>query len=143
MDVHSKEVRSYNMSQIKSKNTKPEIKIRKFLFSHGFRYRKNDKRYPGHPDIVLPKYHTVIFVNGCFWHMHDDCRDFSLPKTNTYFWKEKLENNKRRDSLVYEELKNMGWKVIVIWQCEIKNKLFESRMNQLMKQIKESCNISV
>ena len=143
MDVHSKEVRSYNMSQIKSENTKPEIKIRKFLFSHGFRYRKNDKRYPGHPDIVLPKYHTVIFVNGCFWHMHDDCRDFSLPKTNTYFWKEKLENNKRRDSLVYEELKNMGWKVIVIWQCEIKNKLFESRMNQLMKQIKESCNISV
>lgn len=143
MDVHSKEVRSYNMSQIKSKNTKPEIKIRKFLFLHGFRYRKNDKRYPGHPDIVLPKYRTVIFINGCFWHMHDNCRDFSLPKTNTYFWKEKLENNKRRDSLVYEELKNMGWTVIVIWQCEIKNKLFEARMNQLMKQIKESCNISV
>lgn len=90
MDVHSKKTRSYNMSHVRSKDTGPEIMVRKYLFSKGFRYRKNDKRYPGSPDIVLPKYKTVIFVNGCFWHMHIGCRDFSMPKSNESFWKKSL-----------------------------------------------------
>ena len=89
MDVHDKQTRSYNMSQIRGKNTKPEEIVRKYLFSQGFRYRKNDKRYPGTPDIVLPKYNTVIFVNGCFWHHHEGCKYFVWPKDNADFWKEK------------------------------------------------------
>ena len=93
MDVHSKEIRSYNMSRIKSKNTKPEEIVRKFLFSKGFRYRKNDKSLFGHPDIVLPKYKTVIFVNGCFWHGHEDCKYFVWPKSNEEFWKKKIGSN--------------------------------------------------
>lgn len=136
MDVHSKHIRSYNMSQIKCKDTKPEIQVRKYLFSKGFRYRKNDKRYPGHPDIVLPKYKTIIFVNGCFWHMHKDCKDFSLPKTNTEFWRNKLERNQAHDDIIYNQLKNMGWNIIVIWQCEIKNGLFEQRMEHIVNDLK-------
>lgn len=136
MDVHSKETRSYNMSHIRSKDTKPETKVRKYLFSKGLRYRKNDSRYPGRPDIVLPKYNTVIFVNGCFWHMHIGCRDFSMPRTNTDFWKKKLEKNKQRDEEVVSKLSDLGWNVITVWQCEIKGALFESRMETLIEQIK-------
>lgn len=136
MDIHSKETRSYNMSHIRNKDTKPETKVRKYLFSKGLRYRKNDPHYPGHPDIVLPKYNTIIFINGCFWHMHVNCRDFSMPQTNTDFWKKKLERNKQRDEEVISELKNLGWNVIIVWQCEIKGNLFESRMEVLIKQIK-------
>lgn len=135
MDVHSKETRSYNMSNIRSKDTKPEAAVRKFLFSRGYRYRKNDSRYPGHPDIVLPKYKTVVFVNGCFWHMHSGCSGFSMPKTNTDFWRAKLERNKKRDEEVISQLELLGWKVIVIWQCEIKGALFEPRMKLLVEQI--------
>lgn len=119
MDNHSVEQRHYNMSRINSKNTKPEEIVRKFLFSHGFRYRKNDKRYPGHPDIVLPKYKTVIFVNGCFWHMHD-CNEFVLPKSNLDYWLPKLERNKQRDKENIDKLQALGWNVIVIWECELK-----------------------
>ena len=97
MDVHSKETRSYNMSRIRSKNTKPEEIVRKHLFSLGFRYRKNDKRYPGTPDIVLPKYKTVIFINGCFWHGHSGCKYFVVPKSNTEFWQNKIAANIARD----------------------------------------------
>ena len=96
MDNHTPEQRHFNMSRIANKNTKPEEKFKKYLFSQGFRYRKNDKRYPGHPDIVLPKYRTIIFVNGCFWHMHD-CKEFVLPKSNLDYWLPKLEKNKQRD----------------------------------------------
>ena len=135
LDVHSKEMRSYNMSQIRSKDTKPEVKVRKYLFSHGFRYRKNDKRYPGHPDIVLPKYHTIIFINGCFWHMHIGCKDFSIPKSNTEFWSEKLKRNYEHDQEVYQQLRNLGWNIIVLWQCELKNSTFENRMKQLTDEI--------
>ena len=120
MDNHTKEQRHYNMSKIRSKDTTPEEKVRKYLFSQGFRYRKNDKRYPGHPDIVLPKYKTAIFVNGCFWHMHG-CKEFVLPKSNLEYWLPKLESNKARDEANIAKLKEMGWNVIVLWECEIKD----------------------
>ena len=108
-DTKTLEERSKNMSQIRSENTKPEVIVRKYLFSQGFRYRKNDKRLPGKPDIVLPKYKTVIFVNGCFWHMHG-CSRSRLPKSNLDYWKPKLEKNLQRDKIEYEELKSLGWK---------------------------------
>ena len=127
MDVHSKEVRSYNMSCIKGKGTKPEEMVRKYLFSHGFRYRKNDKRLPGTPDIVLPKYKTAIFVNGCFWHGHEGCKYFVWPKNNAEFWKEKILQNIERDKRDFERLENAGWKVIVVWECQLKKaRSFES-----------------
>ena len=107
--------RSYNMSQIKGKNTKPEEIVRKYLFSHGFRYRKNVAKLPGKPDIVLPKYKTVIFVNGCFWHMHEGCKYFVWPKTNSEFWRKKLEKNVLNDRKNQQQLCEMGWHVIVLW----------------------------
>lgn len=120
MDNHTAEQRHYNMSRISSKNTTPEEKVRKFLFSQGLRYRKNDKRYPGRPDIVLPKYKTVIFINGCFWHMHD-CKEFVMPKSNLNYWLPKLEKNKQRDQENIVKLEALGWKVIIVWECELKN----------------------
>jgi DNA mismatch endonuclease (patch repair protein) len=120
MDVHDKETRSYNMSCIKGKGTKPEEFVRKYLFSQGFRYRKNDKRLPGTPDIVLPKYKTVIFVNGCFWHGHAGCKYFVWPKNNEEFWKKKIEANIFRDQKKTKALEEQGWKVIVVWECELK-----------------------
>ena len=114
--------RSYNMSRIRNKNTKPEEVVRKYLFSQGLRYRKNDKRYPGCPDIVLPKYNTVIFINGCFWHKHEGCKYFVWPKSNEDFWKAKIERNVERDKQVYEQLRQLGWKVIVVWECEIRTR---------------------
>ena len=119
MDNHTKEQRHYNMSRIRSKDSSAEERVRKYLFSEGFRYRKNDKRYPGHPDIVLPKYKTVIFINGCFWHMHS-CEGFVLPKSNLYYWLPKLERNKERDKEQIEKLEAMGWNVVVLWECELK-----------------------
>ena len=127
-DVHDKVTRSYNMSQIKGKNTKPEILVRKFLFSKGFRYRINDKKLPGKPDIVLPKYKTVIFVNGCFWHGHENCKYFKLPKTRTNWWKEKIEKTKITDFVKQEELIKMGYKVLIIWECEVKSKVIFSKI---------------
>ena len=119
-DVHTPEKRSYNMSQIRNKDTKPEEIVRKYLFSQGFRYRKNDKRLPGTPDIVLPKYRTVIFVNGCFWHGHEGCRYFVWPKSNTEFWKKKINANIHRDAVKHEQLEALGWRVIIVWECELK-----------------------
>ena len=115
MDVLTKEQRHKNMSRIRGKNTKPEEIVRKYLFSRGFRYRKNDRRYPGKPDIVLPKYKTVIFVNGCFWHRHEGCRYASVPKSRQDFWLPKLQGNVERDQRNIEALKKAGWSVIVIW----------------------------
>lgn len=137
MDVHSKETRSYNMSRIKNKNTKPEELVRKFLFSKGLRYRKNDKRLPGHPDIVLPKYKTVIFVNGCFWHGHKGCKYFVWPKSNEEFWKQKIGSNIERDEKNISALKQLGWNVLSIWECELKNNQKETLNNVL---IKLNCN---
>ncbi|WP_368348911.1 very short patch repair endonuclease [Parabacteroides merdae] len=121
-DVHSKEIRSYNMSRIRGKNTKPEILIRKSLFSKGFRYNLHSKNLPGKPDIVLPKYKTVIFVHGCFWHGHEGCQYYVIPKTRTEFWLNKINTNIQNDMKNLISLKNMGWNVITIWECETKKK---------------------
>ena len=135
MDVHDQKTRSYNMSRVKGKDTKPEEIVRKYLFSQGFRYRKNDKRLPGKPDIVLPKYKTVIFVNGCFWHKHEGCKYFIWPKSNSEFWKEKIESNIVRDKKQYEELKNAGWHVIIVWECELKKKQRMDTLERLVTEI--------
>ena len=134
-DIHSKETRSYNMSRIKGKDTKPEVIVRKFLFSRGLRFRKNDKRYPGHPDIVLPKYSTIIFVHGCFWHLHENCRYAVMPSSNTDYWKNKLIGNRNRDKHNEELLISMGWKVIVVWECELKKDKREQTLYNLYDQI--------
>ena len=139
MDVHSKEVRSYNMSRIKGKDTKPEETVRKYLFSQGFRYRKNDKKLPGTPDIVLPKYKTVIFVNGCFWHGHEGCKYFVWPKNNAEFWHKKIRDNILRDQRKVRALDLLGWKVIVVWECKIKSDK-ENTLKNLMKEIKNDEN---
>jgi len=135
-DVHSPETRSYNMSQIHGQNTKPEENVRKYLFSQGFRYRKNDKRLPGKPDIVLPQYHTVIFVNGCFWHCHEGCRFFVFPKSNAEFWSKKLRENVQRDKSDLEKLDILGWKVLVVWECELRKDRFTKTMTSLIEKIK-------
>lgn len=137
-DVHTPEQRSYNMSRIHGKNTKPEELVRKYLFAQGFRYRKNDVRLPGKPDIVLPKYKTVIFVNGCFWHGHEGCKYFVWPKSNEQFWRNKIEGNISRDQRNIMHLNESGWKVIVIWECELKKANFPKTMDKLVEQLKSS-----
>ena len=134
-DNHTKEQRSYNMSRIHSKNNVPEEKVRKFLFSKGFRYRKNDKKLPGCPDIVLPKYKTVIFVNGCFWHKHN-CKRFVWPSSNEEYWKKKILRNVERDELNIKELKELGWKVLVVWECELKKATIDKRLETLVDEIR-------
>lgn len=119
-DVHTKEVRSYNMSRIKGKNTKPEILVRKYLFSKGFRYRLNVKTLPGKPDIVLRKYNTIIFINGCFWHGHEECKYFVIPKTKTKWWLNKIEKTKERDFNTKTLLTQLGWNIITLWECQLK-----------------------
>lgn len=128
-DVHSAAVRSYNMSRIRSGNTKPELLVRKYLFAQGFRYRLHEKSLPGKPDIVLKKYNTVIFVHGCFWHAHEGCRYFVVPKTRTEWWTNKLEGNVQKDKRNISQLKKAGWKVIIIWECKLK----KNRENTLKK----------
>ncbi len=136
MDVHDKKTRSYNMSRIKGRNTRPEEIVRKFLFSKGFRFRKNDKRLPGSPDVVLPKYRTAIFVNGCFWHGHEGCRYFVWPKDNADFWKSKILTNIERDQKNEHKLLELGWNVIVIWECQLKSNIKEETMGLLLRQLK-------
>ncbi|MBO4975184.1 MAG: DNA mismatch endonuclease Vsr [Bacteroides sp.] len=136
-DIFSLQKRSAIMSKIGGKNTKPEILVRKFIFSKGFRYRINVKTLPGKPDIVLPKYKTVIFVNGCFWHGHN-CKKGKLPSSNIDFWKKKISNNKSRDDKNSDLLIKLGWKVIIIWQCEISK--IDDRikiLNKLLEDIKQ------
>jgi DNA mismatch endonuclease (patch repair protein) len=135
-DIYTKQKRSEIMSKISGKETKPEILVRKFLFAKGFRYRKNDERYPGKPDIVLPKYKTIIFINGCFWHGHN-CPAGKLPETRKEFWMEKISGNIERDKRNKAKLEKQGWQVITIWQCELNNKLkFEKTMEKLKKILK-------
>jgi len=135
-DIFSKDKRSQIMSKISGKATKPEILVRKFLFAQGFRYRKNDKQLPGKPDIVLPKYKTVIFVHGCFWHGHQNCKKSALPQTNYEFWKNKIQRNVGRDKSNQRDLRKLGWKIIVIWQCQIKNReLFGKTMKRVIQKI--------
>lgn len=137
-DVHSPEIRSYNMSMIHGKGTKPEERVRKYLFSQGFRYRKNDPRLPGRPDIVLPKYKTVVFINGCYWHKHENCKYFSWPKSNVDFWKEKITKNVERDKKKHLELQQLGWNVIVIWECQLKGTKFQQTILELGKEIRKN-----
>lgn len=133
-DKLTPEKRSWNMSWIKGKDTKIEVEVRKYLFSKGYRFRKNDKRYPGKPDIVLPKYHVAIFVHGCFWHRHEGCKDAITPKTRTEFWLEKFDKNVKNDQIKQEKLKELGWKVIVIWECELKRS-FQETMDKVEKEL--------
>ena len=140
MDNRSKEARSQNMSHIPSSNTKPEETVRRYLFSQGFRYRKNVKKLPGNPDIVLPKYKVVLFVNGCFWHGHEGCKYFVLPKTNVDFWVNKIKYNRTRDITNHQKLEKMGWKVIVIWECTIRHGDKNQALLDLMNRIVNSNN---
>jgi DNA mismatch endonuclease (patch repair protein) len=134
-DVHSKTVRSYNMSRIKGKDTKPEIIVRKFLFSKGFRYRIHQNNLPGKPDLVFPKFKTAIFIHGCFWHGHKKCKYFVPPKTRTEWWLKKIGDNIKRDTRNTIKLKKLGWKVITVWQCELipekRNNILASISNKL------------
>ncbi len=136
-DVHSKKVRSYNMSQVKGKDTKPEMLIRKYLFAKGFRYRLHVKALPGKPDIVLPKYKTVVMVHGCFWHGHEGCRYFVVPKTRTEWWLEKINATKVRDVENEEKLRAAGWEVIVIFECELKVEKRGETLRILVKNLSE------
>ena len=135
-DRITEEQRSWNMGQIKGKDTSIEIIVRKYLFHHGFRYRKNVTTLPGKPDILLPKYKTVIFVNGCFWHHHYGCKLAYIPKTNIEYWIDKFNTNIENDIKHEKEIKQMGYKVITVWECELKE-CFEYRMTELMSEIME------
>ena len=142
MDSHSKEVRSYNMSQIRSTNSKPEMLVRKYLFAKGLRYRKNVKTLPGKPDIVLKKYKTVVFVNGCFWHKHEGCKYFVWPKNNEEFWKTKILGNVARDREKKKQLEFLGWRVFVVWECELKKSRFEETLAKLCCLIKSNTDLN-
>ncbi len=137
-DRHTPEQRRFNMQMIKGTNTKPELLLRKSLFAKGFRYRINVKKLPGRPDLVLPKYKTVIFVHGCFWHGHENCRYFVVPKSNTEFWTEKILGNKQRDSKNTVKLKELGWTVITVWECELKKDKIEETIINLIGEINDN-----
>ncbi|MBQ9290693.1 MAG: DNA mismatch endonuclease Vsr [Clostridia bacterium] len=134
-DNHTPEVRHKNMSHIRSTNTKPELAVRQYLFSHGFRYRLNVQALPGRPDIVLPKYRTVVFINGCFWH-HHDCGRFVWPSSNEEYWHKKIDGNVQRDKENREKLASLGWNVIILWECQLKKKTAEERLQRLCAEIK-------
>lgn len=133
-DVHSKEIRSYNMSRIKAKDTKPELLVRKFLFSQGLRYRLHDKKLPGKPDLIFPKYKTVLFIHGCFWHGHEGCKYYVVPKTRTDWWLTKIMGNQKKDTDSITRLQQAGWKVIIVWECELKPGVLEVTLRKLLKE---------
>lgn len=135
-DVHSTEVRSYNMSKIKGKNTKPELIVRSLLHKNGFRYRLHSKDLPGKPDIALIKYKTIVFVHGCFWHGHEGCKYFVIPKTRTKFWMDKINRNKAKDAEVFDALTELGWKIITIWECDLKKDKIETTLKSLLEELK-------
>ena len=135
MDRLTKKARSENMSRIRNRDTAPEKAVRKYLYSRGLKYRKNDRRYPGKPDVVVPRYKTVVFVNGCFWHYHKGCKDFTIPKTNRDFWEKKLNGNVKRDKSNYLRLINDGWNVITVWECELVMASRKERLEHLYNEI--------
>ena len=135
-DTHSKEVRSHNMSRIRSKNTKPELIVRKFLFANGLRYRLHNKSLPGKPDIVLKKHHTVIFIHGCFWHKHKNCKYAFVPTSNTNYWLPKLDKNVEKDVFAIKELKKMKWKVFIVWECDLKLNKQEKTLQRILQYVK-------
>lgn len=136
-DNHTKEVRSRNMSHIRSTNSKPEEIVRKFLFSKGLRYRKNVSSLPGKPDIVLRKYNSIVFVNGCFWHKHD-CGRFVMPTSNTEYWSKKINGNVERDKISIAKLESIGWKVYIIWECQLRKQVREENLSNLYQSIIEN-----
>ena len=138
MDHLSPEKRSWNMSRIRSNKTKPEQLVASYLREHHMGYRRSVKDLPGKPDFVLTKYHAVIFVNGCFWHRHEGCKRATTPKTNTEYWNAKFQKNIERDKAAYQELQEKGWRVFVIWECELKKKVAEDRLSRLAEEIKNS-----
>lgn len=134
-DVHSKEVRSFNMRQIRSKNTRPELIVREYLFAKGLRFRLHCKELPGKPDIVLPKYRTVIFVHGCFWHGHEGCKYFVIPKTNTEWWLNKINRTRQLDVQQVKKLKLDNWDVITLFECQLKKDNMESALNEVIRKL--------
>jgi DNA mismatch endonuclease (patch repair protein) len=132
-DVHDKVTRSYNMSRVKSKNTKPEMLVRTFLHGKGFRYKLHDKSLPGKPDLVLPKYKTIVFIHGCFWHGHEGCKYFSVPQTRTEWWLNKIDTNILNDQKSIRALKEAGWKIVTIWGCELKPAKIENTFRKLLR----------
>jgi DNA mismatch endonuclease (patch repair protein) len=137
-DVHDKLTRSYNMSCIRSKDTKPEMLVRKILFANGFRFRVHDKKLPGKPDIALKKYKTIIFIHGCFWHGHEGCKYFVVPKTRTEWWLNKINGNKNKDAESVTALKKQGWKIITVWECELKPEKKDQKLKVLIKEIQNN-----
>lgn len=134
-DVHTKKIRSYNMSQIKAQNTKPELVVRKFLFANKYRYRLHDKTLPGKPDIVLKKLKAAIFVHGCFWHGHKGCKYFIVPKTRTQWWVNKINGNIANDKKKMKELLKLNWNVITVWECKIKPPQRDRTLSSLIKRL--------
>ncbi|WPU92494.1 DNA mismatch endonuclease Vsr [Mucilaginibacter sabulilitoris] len=132
-DTHSKEARSYNMSRIRSKDTKPEMLVRKYLFGKGFRFRLHDKKLPGKPDIVLPKYKVAILIHGCFWHSHINCKYAVIPKSNIEYWSGKISKNLIRDIDTEKKLQSLGWRIIVIWECDLKTTKIDQTLIGLLK----------
>lgn len=126
------------MSRIRSRDTKPEKKVRQSLFRSGFRFRVNVKTLPGTPDILLPKYRTVIFINGCFWHGHKGCKYYTTPETNTDFWVDEVRKNKERDALNNQRLESLSWSIITIWECELKSKVFDSTMERVIAELHQN-----
>ena len=137
-DVHSKEIRSYNMSRIRSRNTKPELLVRHFLFRNGFRYRLHIKALSGSPDIVLKKYNTVVFIHGCFWHGHTDCKYFQMPETRKQYWEPKIARNIANDLKHVQSLKAQGWKVIVVWECELR----KTKIDETLSRVAATLHVS-
>ncbi len=139
-DIVSLETRSRMMSGIRAKNTRPEIVVRKWLHAHGYRFRLHRKDLPGKPDIVLPRYHTAIFVHGCFWHRHEGCKYTTIPATRTEWWMKKFQYNMAHDTRVLEELQNLGWNVLIIWECQIKNNLYIDIIKEFLDNFEYSCD---
>lgn len=137
-DILTPSQRHRNMASIRSASTKPELKIRHLLWHRGFRYRVNDRRLPGSPDIVLPKHKTVIFIHGCFWHGHKGCKNYTVPQTNTDFWIAKVARNQERDQEVWRELEAKGWSVIIVWECELKKSVLGETINRIAEEIRQN-----
>ncbi len=131
-DVHDIATRSYNMSRIKGRDTKPEMLVRKYLYAKGIRYRLHNKSLPGKPDLTFTNYNTVIFINGCFWHGHTGCKYFVMPKTRTGWWQKKIDETQKRDSKAMKELKELGWNSIVIWECELKPRIIDKTLESIL-----------
>ncbi len=136
-DVHSKNIRAYNMSRIRAKDTKPELLVRQYLFANGFRYRLHVKSLPGKPDIVLKKHNIIIFIHGCFWHQHLGCKYFVIPKTRTVWWMEKLNKNVMRDEKAQFDLEELGWTVLIVWECQLRSKSIQKTLEDLLSFLKK------